>query len=524
MTWTHLVTSSAATWVAVGLAGVGTGYLVRRWVGERTIQAAEVRARTILKTAQQQAEQRRREVEVEAKELLHRTRQEFQQQTQTRRDELTALERRVVQRETTLDRKVDLLDHTERQLQETAQRLAGEEAAVTQRRQAAEQLLVEGRDRLQQLSGLSVEQAKQLFLQRLAGELTQETGRLIRQMDEQARAEAERRGRELVVQAIQRTAVDCTTETTVTVMTLPNEEMKGRIIGREGRNIRALEMATGVDVIIDDTPETVTLSAFDPIRREIARVALERLIQDGRIHPPRIEEVVTKAKQEMEMTVREAGEQAASELGIHNLHPELVKLLGRLKYRTSYGQNGLQHAKEVAYLAGSLAAELGVEVSLAKRAGLLHDIGKAVSQEMEGPQAEVGKQLLKKYGESEEVIHAVEAHHQDIEAHSLYAVLIQAADAISAARPGARRESLEEYVKRLTTLEQMAKGFKGVAQAYAIQAGREVRVLVHPDQLNDLQAIALAREIRKKVEETTAFAGQIRVTVIRELRAVEYAK
>ena len=523
MSWKQFLVSHH-TAIAAGLVGLGAGYLLRRWLAERRVRAAEIRGRTILGTAQAQADARRREAEHEAKELLHRARQEFHQETQGRREELSALEQRVVQREGNLDRKVDLLDQKERQLQETAERLAQQEQTLTQRQQELEQLLVEERGRLQKLSGLSTEQAKQLFLQRLSGELTQETGALVKQMHEQAKAEADRRARELVTQAIQRCAVDCTTETTISVITLPSEEMKGRIIGRDGRNIRSLEMATGVDVIVDDTPGTVTLSSFDPIKREIARVALERLILDGRIHPPRIEEEVTKVKQEMEITVRETGQQAASELGIHNLHPELVKLLGRLKYRTSYGQNVLQHAKEVAYLTGYLAAELGLDVLLARRVGLLHDVGKAVSQEMEGPQAEVGMQLLKKYGESEEVVHAVEAHHQDIEAHSLYAVLVQAADAISAARPGARRESLEDYVKRLEKLEQVAKSFKGVEQAYAIQAGREIRVLVKPDQVNDLQTIALAREITRKIEQTTDFPGQIKVTVIRELRAVEYAR
>jgi len=524
MTMDNPLTFLHATLATVGSLGLGLGYWLRRWLAERTIRAAEVRARTILHTAQAQATGVRREAEVEAKELLHTARQDFHQETQGRREELAALEQRLVQRELTVERKADLIDQQERRLQDAAHQLKGQEEAIAQRQRELEALLLEEQARLQKLSGLSTEQARQAFLQRLGNEMTQERGLLIRQMEAEAREHADRRARELVTQAIQRCAVDCTAETTVSVIALPSEEMKGRIIGREGRNIRALEMATGVDVIIDDTPETVTLSAFDPIKREISRIALERLIQDGRIHPPRIEEVVTKVKQEMEVTVREVGEQAAAELGIHNLHPELVKLLGRLKYRTSYGQNVLQHAKEVAYLTGYLAAELGIDVQVAKRAGLLHDIGKAVSQELEGPQAQVGMELLKKYGEAAEVLHAVEAHHQDVEAHSPYAVLVQAADAISAARPGARRESLENYVKRLTRLEQVAKGFKGVEQAYAIQAGREIRVLVHPDQLNDLQTIALARDIKKQIEAATDFPGQIKVTVIRELRAIEYAR
>ena len=524
MTLHAFLGSTKSTLAAAGIAGLGLGYLLRRWLAERTVRAAEIRARTIVHTAQQQADARRREVELEAKDHFQKARQEFHQETQTRREELVAQEHRVVQREAQLDRKVDFLDQKGRQLDEATQRLTAREQELEQRQRELEQLIVEEKARLQKLSGLTAEQAKQLFLQRLTGELQQETGALLHQLEEEARATAAARARELVTQAIQRCAVDCTSETTVTVITLPSEEMKGRIIGREGRNIRALELATGVDVVIDDAPETVALSSFDPIKREIARIALERLIQDGRIHPPRIEEIVTKVKQEMEITIREAGEQAAAELGLHNLHPELVKLLGKLKYRTSYGQNVLQHAKEVAYLASYLAAELGIDGQIAKRAGLLHDIGKAVSQEMEGPQAELGMQLLKKYGEQEEVVHAVEAHHQDVEAHSLYAVLIQAADAISASRPGARRESLENYVKRLEKLEQIAKTFKGVEQAYAIQAGREIRVVVHPDHLNDLQTITLARDLKKKIEQTTDFPGQIKVTVIRELRAVEYAR
>ena len=524
MTPIALLMSPRATLVAIGMIGVGAGYLLRRGVAERTVRAAEVRARTIVHTSEQQATAQRREAELAAKDFLHRARQEFQQETHGRRTELTALEQRVTQRELHLDRKVDLLEQKERTHQEAEQHLARQAEALAARQRDLEALVLEEKARLQTLSGLSLDEAKALFLQRLAGDMTQEAGLLIKHMEAEARAEAGRRARELVTQAIQRCAVDCTTESTVSVITLPSEEMKGRIIGREGRNIRTLEMATGVDVIIDDTPETVTLSAFDPIRREIARIALERLIEDGRIHPPRIEEVVTKVKQEMEVTVREAGEQVAAELGIHNFHPEVVKLLGKLKYRTSYGQNVLQHAKEVAYVAGFLAAELGLEVSLAKRAGLLHDIGKAVSQEVEGPQAQVGMELLKKYGEPEIILHAVEAHHEDVEAHSPYAVLVQAADAISAARPGARRESLENYVKRLEKLEQIAKSFHGVEQAYAIQAGREVRIIVYPDQLNDLQTIALARDIKKQIEAAIDFPGQVKVTVIRELRAVEFAR
>ncbi|MBI4313734.1 MAG: ribonuclease Y [Candidatus Omnitrophica bacterium] len=512
------------TLIGIGLICLGLGYLLRRLISERDIRASEVRVRTIIQTAHTQAAKIRREAEIAAKDYANKARQEFNQESQIRREEIANLDRRLVQREAGMDSKVDLLDEKERKLAETAQQLAAQEDALVKKQEELNTLVQEERTRLQKLSGLSAEEAKKLFLERLNTELTHEAAGLIRQKYEEVAAQADQRARELVTQAIQKCAVDAVNETTVSVITLPSEEMKGRIIGREGRNIRSLEMATGVDVVIDETPETVTLSGFDPIKREVARIALERLIEDGRIHPSRVEEVVAKVKQEMETTVKDAGEQATAELGIHNLHPELVKLVGKLKYRTSYGQNVLQHAKEVAYLAGYLAAELKLDVNIAKRAGLLHDIAKAVSQEMEGTQAEVGMQLLKKYGEKEDVIHAVEAHHQDIEAHSPYAVLVQAADAISAARPGARRESLDNYVKRLEKLEQAAKSFKGVSEAYAIQAGREVRVMVQPDQVDDAQTAALARDITKKIQATTDFPGQIKVTVIRELRATEYAR
>ena len=520
----EILLSAQFTYPALILTGLGAGYLIRRVMAERGVRAAEVRSRTILQTAQTQAQSQRRQAETEVKELKETMRQNFHKETETRRNEMAALERKLTQHEANLDRKVDLLEEKERRLQSATQALTAQQDQVAQRQKELDSLVLDEKSRLQKVAGLSKEEAKDLYLRRLEQDLSEEAGALVRKKEEEARLTAAQRAKEIVTRAIQRCSVDCTTEATVSVITLPNEEMKGRIIGREGRNIRALEMATGVDVIVDDTPGTVTLSGFDPIRREVARRAMERLIEDGRIHPSRIEEAVSKVKHEMEIGFRETGEETAVELEVPNLHPELVKLLGKLKYRTSFGQNALQHCKEVSMLTGHLAAQCGEDPKVARRAGLLHDVAKSASDEMDGPQAHVGMELLEKYGESEEVIHAVEAHHEDVEAHSALAVLVQAADAISSARPGARRDSLENYVQRLEKLEKLARGFPGVEQVFAIQAGREIRIMVHPDKINDLQAIALAREIRKKIETLMQYPGQIKVTVIRELRAVDYAK
>ena len=387
-----------------------------------------------------------------------------------------------------------------------------------------DRLLQEEKEKLQNISGMTRDEARQLLLKKLEDEVKQEAAIFIKRSEEEAKEKADKEARKIIGLAIQRCAADHTVETTVSVVHLPSDEMKGRIIGREGRNIRALEIATGIDVIIDDTPEAVILSGFDPIKREIAKISLERLLQDGRIHPGRIEEIVEKVKKEMENTMREEGEKSLFDTGLHGVHPEIIKLLGRLKYRTSYGQNVLQHSKEVAYLMGVMASELKLDFTLAKRIGLLHDIGKAISHEVEGTHSKLGADLARKYGESENICHAIEAHHQDIEPKTLLAVLVQAADAISATRPGARRETLETYVKRLEKLEAIADSFKGVAKAYAIQAGREIRVMVLPDKVTDAQAAVMARDITKKIEEGLEYPGQIKVTVVRETRAVEYAK
>ncbi|HHT45702.1 MAG TPA: ribonuclease Y [Firmicutes bacterium] len=499
------------------ILGFGAGYLIRKYVAEAKIASAEEAAKRIISEADEKAQSLKKEKVLEAKEEVHRLRNELDKETKERRLELQRMERRILQKEENLDKKISQFEKREDELKKRVE----ENDRIQQR---LTDIYKQQINELEKISELSTAEAKEMILQRVKDEIQHEIAQMIKDVEQQAREEAEKRAREIITQGIQRCAADHVSESTVSVVNLPNDEMKGRIIGREGRNIRTLETLTGIDLIIDDTPEAVILSGFDPIRREVARLALEKLIIDGRIHPARIEDMVEKARQEVEVQIREEGEQATFEANIHGLHPELVKMLGRLKFRTSYGQNVLKHSLEVAHLAGIMASELGLDVKLAKRAGLLHDIGKALNHETDGPHVVSGAELAKKYHESPEVINAIGAHHGDIEPQTLEAVLVQAADAISAARPGARRETLEAYIKRLEKLEEIADSFDGVEKAYAIQAGREIRIMVKPEKIDDLAAVQVARNITKKIEKELEYPGQIKVTVIRETRAIEYAK
>lgn len=454
---------------------------------------------------------------LEAKEEVHKLRTEVERENRERRNEIQKLERRILNKEESIDRKSETLERKEEAIIRKNKLLDEKEASINE---LYEKQLLE----LERLSGLTSEEAKELILDGVKKEISHETAIMIKEMEYQAKQEADKKAKEIISQSIQRCAADHVAESTVTVVALPNDEMKGRIIGREGRNIRTLETLTGIDLIIDDTPEAVVLSGFDPIRREIARIALEKLIVDGRIHPARIEEMVIKARKEVDNIIKEEGEEAAFQTGIHGLHPEIIKLLGRLKYRTSYGQNVLKHSIEVSHLAGIMAAELGADIKIAKRSGLLHDLGKAVDHEVEGPHVDIGVDLARRYRESKEVLHAIAAHHGDIEPTTIEAVLVQAADAISAARPGARRETLEAYIKRLEKLEEIANSVAGVEKSFAIQAGREIRIMVKPEEVDELQTIHTAREIVKRIESELDYPGQIKVNVIRETRAIEYAK
>ncbi len=510
--------------IFVGLVAVYCGYFLRRYVAEKRIKNAELQAEHILEVAKKDVLDKRREAELEAKDLLYRMRQDFEREIKDRKQEIINLEKRLTQKEENIDRRIDLVEKKEKEIEVRNDSLKKHEESLKSKENQLHALIAEEKERLQKIASLSAEEAKQILLSRLNDELNNEKAVFIRRQEEEVRSIADKKAREIISLAIQRCSAEHTVESTVSVVTLPNDEMKGRIIGREGRNIRALEMATGVDVIIDDTPGAVTLSGFDAVRREIARLSLEKLISDGRIHPGRIEEIVEKTKKEMDEKIREEGERAAFEAGVNGLHPEIIKLLGRLKYRTSYGQNALQHSKEVSFILGIMASELGLDFKLGRRIGLLHDIGKAVDHQVEGTHAKLGAELAKKYNESAEVVAAVESHHEEAPAQSMYGVLAIAADAVSAARPGARRETLEIYVKRLDKLESIANLFKGVEKSFAIQAGREIRVIVQPEKINDNEAVTMCRDIRKKIEEGMEYPGQIKVTVIREMRTIEYAK
>ena len=508
---------AAAAFVAAAVLFFLLGIRYRKRVAEKEISSAEEEATRIINEAIKSSESKKREALVEAKEEILKSRSEYEKEVKERRADLQKQERRLQQKEENLDHKMDAIEKKEETLaaKHAAADKANEEIQIIKRSQT---------EMLERISGFTADQAKDYLIAQVESEVTHETALKIKEIEARAKDEADSRAREIVATAIQRCAADHASEVTVSVVPLPNDEMKGRIIGREGRNIRAIETLTGCDLIIDDTPEAITLSSFDPVRREVARIALEKLIQDGRIHPARIEEMVAKAQKEVNATIKAEGERAVFETNIHGLHPELIKLLGRMKYRTSYGQNVLNHSIEVSHIAGLLAAELGVDVATAKRAGLLHDIGKAIDHEVEGSHVTIGVNIARKYKESEEVIHAIEAHHGDVEAHTVVACLVQAADAISAARPGARRENIENYVKRLEKLEEVTKSFPGIANCFAIQAGREIRIMVKPEEVSEDQMVLLARDIAKKIEDELTYPGQIKVNLLRETKAIDYAK
>jgi ribonuclease Y len=499
------------------VAGLFVGFKRRQRDDENQIIDAEEKAKQIINDAYKNAENKKREALLEAKEEIHASRSEYEREVKERRAELSKQERRNQQKEEQLDKKTEAIERKNDQITKKISELdaAREEVNSLKRSQL---------EMLEKISGYSVEEAKAYLIANIESECTHEAAVKIKEIEAKYKEEAEEKAREYITLAIQRCAADHVAEATVSVVPLPNDEMKGRIIGREGRNIRSIEALTGVDLIIDDTPEAITISCFDPVRREVARIALEKLINDGRIHPARIEEMVEKARNEVDATIKAEGERAVYETGVRGLHPEIIKLLGRQKYRTSYGQNVLNHSKEVAYIAGLLASELGADVATAKRAGLLHDLGKSVDHEMEGSHVQLGVELARRYKENEEVVHAIEAHHGDVEPHSIIACIVQAADTISAARPGARRENIENYIKRLEKLEELTKSFKGVDTCYAIQAGREIRIMVKPEEVSEDEMILLAREIANKIEAELEYPGQIKVNLFRETKAVEYAK
>lgn len=516
--------SETILWALIGLGvGFGIAFWVKELLMDRKIKAEEGKVRNIIEDAQRKAETLLKEAELEAKDNAFRLKSDLDKEVKETRGELKKHEQRLFQKEEQIDRKIDQLEQRDRDLSNREKKIVKKEELLEEDQKRCNDLIEEQKSQLERISGLTSDQAKDLLIRAMENEARFEGARLIKRIENEAKEEADRKAKKILATAIQRYAGDYVAERTVSVVELPSEEMKGRIIGREGRNIRALEAATGIDLIIDDTPEAVILSGFNPIRREVARLSLLRLISDGRIHPARIEDVVKKVGQEVDLAVKEAGEQAAFDLGVHGIHPELVKLIGQLKFRTSYAQNVLQHSVEVGFLAGTMAAELGLNQKLARRMGLLHDLGKAVDHEVEGPHALIGSKLAKKYGESANIIHAIAAHHEDIPPESVYALLVQAADGLSGARPGARKELLENYIKRLEDLENITKAFKGVANSYAIQAGREIRVMVESEQVTDEEATLMSKDIAKKIEEALTFPGQIKVTVIRETRAVSFA-
>lgn len=505
------------------LGGV-VGFLVRKRFSEASIVSAKEVAKRLIEEAEQKAEMLKKEALLQAKDQFYQEKAEFEKEMADKRQELQNLERRIAQRESHLDKKIEVLDAKEADIGRRENVLIQRERMIQEQERKLAAMLEKQRAQLESIAKMSSEEAKRLLIESMEDEAKHEAAKRIKKIEDEMREQADKKAKEIISLAIQRYAGEYVAEKTVSVVNLPNEEMKGRIIGREGRNIRALETATGIDLIIDDTPEAVILSGFNPIRREIARIALERLVSDGRIHPARIEEIVQKVEQEVETAIREAGEQATFDVGVHGIHPELIKLIGRLKYRTSFGQNVYQHSLEVAFLCGIMASELGLNVKQAKRAGLLHDIGKAVDHETEGSHGKIGAELAKKYGESAAVVHAIACHHEEERPESILDILVEAADALSGARPGARREMLETYVKRLEDLEKIAQSFPGVEKSYAIQAGREVRIMVQPDRISDEDSVVLCRDIARKIEKEMTYPGQIKVTVIREMRSVDYAK
>ena len=493
------------------------GYIIRKLSAEKTIRSAEAEAKRLLEEGRKEAEAAKKEILVEAKDEAFKIKNDAEREAKERRVEVQRQERRVSQKEENLDRKLENLERKEEQLNAKIKENEAEKEKI-------EQSIIEQNELLQQIAQMTVEEARDVLMDRVETETRHDMAMRISALEAEYKDVAEDKAKNLIALAIQRYAADSVSEQTVSVVDLPNDEMKGRIIGREGRNIRAIETLTGVDLIIDDTPEAIAISTFDPIRREVARLALEKLVSDGRIHPSRVEDMVEKCRKEVDAAIKKAGEQATFETGIHGLHPELIKLLGRLKYRTSYGQNVLRHSIEVSLISGMIASELGVDVAMAKRAGLLHDIGKAMTHEVDGSHVQIGLDVARKYKESKEVLHAIESHHGDVEPHTYIAMIVQAADAISAARPGARRENLENYIKRLQKLEEIASSFKGIEKAFAIQAGREIRIMVKPDEVSDDEMLFLARDIARKVEAELEYPGQIKINVVRETRQSEYAK